>query len=276
MLDYLDVLAELHATRQPRVYLEIGVSRGESLRQVGRGTICIGVDPEPKVPEDLAFRCHIERTTSDHFFAGRRLSELVGDGTLDLTFIDGLHLFEFALRDFMNAEEHSRTDSVIILHDCLPRDAETSSRERTTVHWTGDVWKLVLCLLEYRQDLEFSLIDVPPSGLLLITRLRPGDRKLRENYAAIVEQFVPLGFEEWQRRKAEVMHRLANTAEAKIWAGKREVAVARAQAAQSDARIAELERQLRDIHDSASWRITAPARRLGQVLEQGRKLVVRP
>ncbi|MHB0980981.1 MAG: class I SAM-dependent methyltransferase [Thermoleophilia bacterium] len=276
MLDYLDVLAEMHATRRPRTYLEIGVSHGDSLRLAYEGTLCIGVDPEPNVPQDLTSRCHIESMTSDDFFASPRLPELLGDKTLDVAFIDGLHLFEFALRDFMNIEAHSREDSLIILHDCLPRDAETSSRERTTVHWTGDVWKLTLCLLEHRPDLEISLIDVPPSGLLFIRKPRPGDLTLRDNYAAIVEQFVPLGFEEWSRRKTDVMHRLTNTSEAKMWDVRHKIALAHERIAQRDARVTELERQLRDVHDSTSWRFTAPVRWVGQVLGKGRKAQGRP
>ena len=266
MLDYFDVLADLHATRRPKTYLEIGVFHGDSLRLAGGDTFCVGVDPEPDIPHDVASRCHIERMTSDDFFAGPRVSELLGDETLDMAFIDGLHLFEFALRDFMSIESHSSSDSLIVVHDCLPRDAATSSRERVTEHWTGDVWKLVPCLLEYRPDLAISLIDVPPSGLGLITNLRPGDRVLLDNYAAIVERFVPMGYDEWSWRKADVLPRLTSTPEAKVWALRQEIGLAHERIALSRAHVAELEQQLREIHDSTSWRLTAPLRRVGQLL----------
>ena len=83
MLDYHGVLAELHQTRRPRTYVEIGVERGASLALAGKDTVCVGVDPEPDVPKAIARRCHIEKTTSDEFFSGPRLAELLE--------IDNLH-----------------------------------------------------------------------------------------------------------------------------------------------------------------------------------------
>ena len=40
-------------------------------------------------------------------------------------FIDGMHLFEFALRDFMNIERHANWWSVIVFDDMLPRATST-------------------------------------------------------------------------------------------------------------------------------------------------------
>ena len=48
----------------------------------------------------------------------------------ELVFIDGLHLFEQVLRDLINVERHSTTDTVVLLHDCLPLDEVTSGRRR--------------------------------------------------------------------------------------------------------------------------------------------------
>ena len=50
----------------------------------------------------------IYELTSDEFFARYDLSELLG-GPVELAFIDGLHLFEQVLRDFVNLERHSAT-----------------------------------------------------------------------------------------------------------------------------------------------------------------------
>lgn len=185
MLDYLDVLAHLHERRRPRTYLEVGVFRGDSLRLVREDTVCVGVDPEPILAPEDERHCHIEATTSDEFFATPRPLELFGGHSIDMVFIDGLHLFEYALRDFLNAEAMASPESLIVIHDRLPPDAETASRVRTTTDWTGDVWKLVLCLLDHRPDLDLSILDVPPSGLCLVRRLNANDRTLRDSYDAL-------------------------------------------------------------------------------------------
>ena len=64
--------------------------------------------------------------TSDDFFSGPRLGELLGGQTVDMAFVDGMHLFEYALRDFMNLEASALI--LIAVHDCLPRDQEVPPR----------------------------------------------------------------------------------------------------------------------------------------------------
>jgi hypothetical protein len=177
-------------------------------------------------------------TTSDAFFAGSRPHELFGDRPVDLVFIDGMHLFEYVLRDFMNAEALAGPESLIALHDCLPRDAPTASRERTTDHWTGDVWKVILCLLDQRPDLELSIIDVPHSGLCLVRGLNPSDHTLRDNYDAIVEKYQTLGFEIWEARVAEVLQRTRRQPEAELWSLRMSVAALQDRLAETQARAA--------------------------------------
>lgn len=92
---------------------------------------------------------------------------------IDLVFIDGLHLFEQVLRDIAAVEARCTAESVILVHDCLPIDAVTSSRERTTVVWSGDVWKAIPALRSARPDLRIKTLDVAPTGLGVITGLDP-------------------------------------------------------------------------------------------------------
>ena len=91
----------------------------------------MGVDPQPLLGADDPLSRHVEVATSDAFFAGPRPRELFGGHPVDLAFIDGMHLFEFALRDFSNVEALAGPGTVIVLHDCLPPDAGTAARERT-------------------------------------------------------------------------------------------------------------------------------------------------
>src|SRR5207249_2239032 len=98
---------------------------------------------------------HFYRLTSDEFFARHDLGEILGR-PVDFAFIDGWHLFEFALRDFMNLERFCTDRPLIALHDCLPRPREIAAREKTPqgIAWAGDVWKLILCLADFRPDLR--------------------------------------------------------------------------------------------------------------------------
>jgi hypothetical protein len=114
---------------------------------------------------------------------------------VDLVFIDGCHLFEFALRDFANAARFCTSRSRIVLHDTLPRSAVMAQRTRQTRAWTGDVWKVVPCLRKYAPYLEITTVDVPPTGLTVIGNINPLDTTLREHYDRLVAEFLELDFD---------------------------------------------------------------------------------
>lgn len=256
VIDYLDVLKDLHQTLRPGVYLEIGVAHGDSLAVAGEDTFCIGVDPEPCLPARIASSCVIEASTSDDFFAGNRPRELLGGRRIDLAFIDGLHLFEYALRDYMAVEALSGEDSLIAIHDVLPRDEVTAARVRTTDFWTGDVWKLLPCLLDCRPDLEITLIDSPPSGLALVRRLSPQDGTLAARYQEILERYGSLEFSDWERLGPQLTACLSASPEAQAWTLRRRIETLSQE-------VDLLESQLAAVHDSTSWRMTRPVRALG-------------
>jgi hypothetical protein len=108
---------------------------------------------------------------------------------VDLAFVDGLHRFEQALRDLANVERRARPGSVVLLHDCLPLDAATSSRERRTGFWSGDVWKILPVLAEHRPDLDVFVIPAYPTGLAVVTRLDPSSRVLDARAAEIADEW---------------------------------------------------------------------------------------
>ena len=119
-------------------------------------------------------------------------------GPVDLAFVDGLHLFEQALRDVANVEHHSNPDGIILIHDCLPIDEATSTREQTTVIWSGDVWKVVVALRRYRHDLTVTTVDVEPTGLAIVSGLNPDNTVLFDRYDEIVDELRDLSFEDLQ------------------------------------------------------------------------------
>ena len=107
-----------------------------------------------------------------------------------MAFIDGLHLFEQALKDFINIECYTLQNSIILIHDCLPLNQMTSSRTRKTAFWSGDVWKFITCLKKYRPDLEIFTIATYPTGLGVITNLNPKSTFLKTNFNQIVNEFI--------------------------------------------------------------------------------------
>ena len=178
----------------PRTYVEVGVSTGRSITLALPGTITIGIDPSPELQFPLRRRTRIFRQTSDEFFAQHDLTRLFGGMPLDLAFIDGMHHFEYALRDFMNLERFSNPASTILIHDCLPIDETTADRERSTTIWSGDIWRLILLLRERRPDLEVSVVDSGPTGLGLVRGLDPASSVLRDHYDEIVARYLSLPY----------------------------------------------------------------------------------
>src|SRR5438132_11702385 len=184
--NYLTLLARLHRHLQPRTYLEIGVSTGESLALAGPQTDAVGVDPQPRLAHALGPRTRVFAETSDEFFAKRDLRGELGGRPVELAFIDGMHLFEFVLRDFTNVESHCSRQGAILLHDCYPLDELTAARSRTTMFSSGDAWRAVLALKKYRPDLRIATLAAPPTGLAVVRGLDPSSRVLRERYDDIV------------------------------------------------------------------------------------------
>lgn len=193
--NYQELLYRIHRHLTPRTYLEIGVGKGKSLAQALPDTIAVCVDPVPRDLDPVSCSPKLFSITSDQFFEQHDLSQELGGLPLDMAFIDGMHLFEFALRDFINVERSSHAETLILVHDCYPVDAETAARERTTMEWSGDVWKLIVCLKEYRPDLGIAVADSPPTGLGMVTGLDPSSTVLAERYDEICERFIDLDYD---------------------------------------------------------------------------------
>ena len=172
---YYALLDRLQEHLAPRGYIEIGVADGHSLGLTRPGTIAVGVDPAPgpEVAERAPGR-RVVTTTSEAFFAEHEQADVLGDAPLDLAFVDGLHLFEAALADVAALEAWAHPGTVVLLHDCHPTNAAMAARERTTVAWAGDVWKVLLSLRADRPDLTVTTVDVGPTGLGVITGLGAG------------------------------------------------------------------------------------------------------
>jgi hypothetical protein len=208
---YTEVLAALHAWLKPRTYLETGVASGKTIVLAAPGTRAVGVDPQPKIAFPLGQNVTIVPTTSDAFFARPDASALLG-GPLELAFIDGMHHFEYALRDFAGAERLADPRATIVLHDCYPLDRVTAERTRSTVFWTGDCWRVVLALKKYRPELMIATIGTAPSGLVLVRHLDPSSRLLAERMDEIVAEFLAVDYGVLEADKAGMLNLVPNDA----------------------------------------------------------------
>ena len=193
--EHYHLLHAAHCLLRPRRYVEIGVSNGKSLSLTQQGSSVLGVDPLTGDVDHLFFHSPnatptLFKLTSNEFFQNDCMNTIWGTLPFDMAFIDGLHLFEQALMDFIHLEQRSSPDSIIFIHDCLPINITGAERERTTMVWTGDVWKVIHCLKQVRPDLEIVTFPVRPSGLAMVRRLDSSSKLLSTQFDTIVTHFL--------------------------------------------------------------------------------------
>ena len=197
---YLETLEALVAARSAEWYLEIGSRTGTSLSRIPCNFIAI--DPEFQL-QDARFKSarqmHFFQMTSDDFFE----TDFLERNAIrpDVAFIDGMHHFEYALRDFANCEKAMAPDGFILLHDVCPTSFAMASRELTELEarrpWTGDVWKVVVALKDVRPDLEVHVLDCFKTGLCVVRGLDPANRTLFESWDDIVARYIDTELDEF-------------------------------------------------------------------------------
>lgn len=184
----LEFLRRLHETLLPPTYLEIGVRWGDSLAHSRSPSI--GIDPAFNLSQPPPERATLFEETSDAYFERENPLGPFGGRPASLALIDGMHLSEYALRDFINVERHAHWSSVIVFDDILPGTVEVAARNQTTRVWAGDVYKILEVLWRHRPDLIQIPVLTKPTGILLVTALDPESRVLSDSYERIVESMV--------------------------------------------------------------------------------------
>lgn len=181
-MKYMTALRRVHRIIRPKNYVEIGCARGESLALSRSPTVAI--DPRFTIRRQLVAPTRLFRMTSDEFFARKKLPKVLRR-PVDCAFIDGMHLAEYALRDFNNLERSSHAHGIIMIDDVLPARIGFATRARPPGAWTGDVYRVIAILKEYRPDLDIRVYDVDQKGFCLVSRLDPNSTVLEENRASI-------------------------------------------------------------------------------------------
>ena len=197
-------LRGLHERLVPRSYLEIGVNLGRSLAVAS--CFSVGVDPGYRIDAGVTCPMRLFRMTSDDYFASHDPRDLYGGMPIDFSFIDGLHLAEFAYRDFANVERVCGPASVVVIDDMLPRSVDEAARDRHTGPWTGDVYKVGELLRRLRPDLVVMDVNTEPTGVVVVVGLDPASSVLREAYD---EQLAYLLEPDPQQVPSRILHREA-------------------------------------------------------------------
>jgi hypothetical protein len=194
----------LHSTLQPRGYLEIGVQFGDSLHLAK--CPANGIDPEPRLRYHQP-SARVYAQTSDQFFADNGSLQPNSDYLLgwhiDLAFIDGQHLFEYALRDFQNVERYANERTVIVFDDVLPRNQHEAARAQCPGDWTGDVWKVPKLLQTNRSRLHQHWVNTDPTGTYVVYGFDPTVRQ-----DDIYSRIRDLGLEAWEVVPDDVINRV--------------------------------------------------------------------
>lgn len=198
-LKYTRFMQALHRDCLFDWYMEVGCRTGRTFAPVRGKTIA--VDPFFRAESNIIGvkpALHIFQQTSDDFFDGGFLKAM--KAKLSFSFLDGMHLFEFLLRDFIATEKASDPKGVIALHDCCPFSHEMTTRDLENLPrqaWTGDVWKLIPILAEHRPELRVTVLDASPTGLVLISGLNPKSTVLERRYEEIVKTYADTSLEEF-------------------------------------------------------------------------------
>lgn len=201
----------LHSQKKLKNYLEIGVFNGHIFFRMA-SNFKVAVDPEfqfdalRKIGKTILnpyniFNQYFEKT-SDAFFQ-EDAPRVFANKKVELSLIDGMHEYDFALRDIENTLRYLDKNGVIVIHDCNPltKDAACSFAEwkarNFTGTWNGDVWKAILHLRSLRSDLNAFVLDCD-HGLGVVTYGAP-ERKL----SFTPDQIKQFTYEDFNKNRAE-------------------------------------------------------------------------
>jgi hypothetical protein len=210
-LSRLSVIKALIKHKHLKNYLEIGVFNGHVFFRVPSFSK-VAVDPEfrfdgwRKLGKDLVnpsnlFNKYFE-VTSDDFFASEA-PRLYGSKKIQLALVDGMHQYDYALRDVENTLKFATGDVAIILHDCNPATKQAASTfeewesNNFSYQWNGDVWKAIVHLRSLRKDLTSFVLDAD-FGLGIVVR-KTNERPLRFS----ADQIRDLTYDELNKNRKE-------------------------------------------------------------------------
>ncbi len=185
-MDRITIIQELMKKKRLNNYLEIGVFNGRVFFRI-KSTFKIAVDPAfafdafRKIGKTVVnpynvFNRFIEKKGDDFF--DQDAPQLFAKKSCEMALIDGMHEYDFALRDVENTLKYLSNDGVIVMHDCNPVTKEEActfqewKAKDFKGQWNGDVWKTIMHLRTFRDDINVFVLDCD-QGLGIITKGKP-------------------------------------------------------------------------------------------------------
>ena len=199
-MHYYTFLKTLHERRY-NTYFEIGSRTGESISLSNSPSV--GIDPYFSLthcPITNKEFCLLFQESADDFFAKsiQKFSAL----QCELAFIDGMHFFEFALRDFINLSKIASHKPLFLFHDCMPFSFEMTTRDFKSIAmgmpWTGDIWKLIPILIDEGFFKHLNVLDCADTGMLTI--FNPDQKiisALETNLDKIIKKWTDITLEDF-------------------------------------------------------------------------------
>lgn len=210
-MNRLEIIQSLMKEKGLKNYLEIGVFNGHIFFRI-KSDFKIAVDPEFRFDSSRRFGKTIINPynvynkyfskTSDDFFSADA-PEVFNGKQLNISLIDGMHEYDYALRDTENVLKYLSNDGVIILHDCNPliKSASSSYAEWEARNfsdtWNGDVWRVILHLQCLRHDVNAFVLDCD-HGLGIITKRTP-----EHPLSFTKEQIAVFSYEDFNKNRNE-------------------------------------------------------------------------
>ena len=161
-----EFLKALHGVLAPRTYIETGIQSGSSLA-LSRAS-SVGIDPDYKVVSELVTDVHLARTTSDEFFARPNPLAHLPVPVVDLALIDGMHLAEYALRDYLAIERFTTPASVIVVDAQLPPAGDAAPRPPPPPAGARAVFKAAQALRTMSPQPIVLEVDTAPTGVAVV------------------------------------------------------------------------------------------------------------
>jgi hypothetical protein len=172
----MDVINTLIEMRGYKRYLEIGCQSNLCFDLVFAETK-VGVDPK---------RGGTHRMTSDRFFRSNHEQ-------FDIIFIDGDHHHEQVFKDVVNAMIRLAPGGAIVMHDCLPPDAEHESRSRC-----GTAWR-VFAEMRSKKNVDSITADLDYGVGIIRLGTNPDQIELPCNMYALTYEHFTQNRERWMR-----------------------------------------------------------------------------
>ena len=163
---HLDFLRVLLRTLEPKLSVEVGVSKGEATNIFCQfSEKVIGIDRDPNSEKHISHLKNVQFMNLDSWAALDLLRE-EHSGKIDFCFIDGNHAADIVFGDFERAYDLMSEKGLILLHDTYPKSLEYTSSKN---EWCGSAYLVPEMIRQSYPDLELITIPSHP-GITIVQK----------------------------------------------------------------------------------------------------------